>query len=270
MVTVDSIQGGHGDAVSYLLGALDVPARARFEAHAQECAECRQELAELQPVTDELALGVAQVAPPPQLRQRLLFRAQLTPQVDTVPWPAQPVAPHPAVIASRRPWWHGANRLLPAVVAASLMVAAGSGSYALAARRELADVSKTAEYASAQLSETLSIVYQPNMVTRSLSGMEAAPHATGKVVIAPDRNKAVVIAYSLPAVKKDESYQCWLTGQDDKRVEVGSFQPDGSGKAYWVLRAPEAMARYRWMGVTREAGKGASGPSRPWVLGGQL
>ena len=108
------------------------------------------------------------------------------------------------------------------------------------------------------------------MVTRPLAGLEGAPQAVGKVVMAPDRNKAVVIAYSLPQIRPNESYQCWLTTQDEKRVDGGTFQPDASGKAYWVVRLPEALAKYRWMGVTREVGKGQPAPQGPRVLGGSL
>jgi hypothetical protein len=107
-------------------------------------------------------------------------------------------------------------------------------------------------------------------VARTLSGMEAAPQATGKVVLSPDRNKAVVIAYSLPKLEKDESYQCWLTHQDDQRVDGGLFRPDANGKAYWVMKVPELMARYRWMNVTKEKAKGATSPTGPRILGGQL
>lgn len=267
MVMIEAQQGppgGHGDAAAYLLGALDAAGRERFEAHAAGCPECQRELAELRPVAESLALSVDQVAPPPQVRQRLLLRAHLMPpEPAAVPLPVPPPA-------ARAPWSIAAQRYSGLVAAASLAIALASGAYAFTTQRQLTDVAKSAEYATAQLSDTLSIVYQPNMVTRPLSGMEAAPQAVGKVVMAPDRNKAVVIAYSLPQIKKDEAYQCWLTTQEDKRVDGGTFRPDGSGKAYWVLRLPEALARYRWMGVTRETGKGQPMPQGPRVLGGQL
>ena len=267
---------GHGEAAAYLLGALDPAARARFEAHATMCSECFTELSELQPVADLLALSVPQLAPPHSIRQRLLTRAHLS-----VPEPARagsngqvplrPVPlPEPLPAPARHPWWQQAQRYSSALAAVSLVIAMASGAYAFSTQRQLTDVAQRAEYASAQLSETLQIIYQPNMVARTLSGMDGAPQATGKVVLSPDRNKAVVIAYSLPKLEKDESYQCWLTRQDDKRIDGGVFKPDASGKAYWVMNAPETMARYRWINVTKEKAKGASAPTGPRVLGGQL
>lgn len=178
--------------------------------------------------------------------------------------------PPPAVELRKEAWWMGAQRYSGALAAVSLVVAMASGAYAFTSQRQLDDVAQRAEYASAQLSDTLQIVYQPNMVARTLSGMDAAPQATGKVVLAPDRNKAVVIAYSLPPLEKDESYQCWLTQMDDKRFDGGMFKTDEKGRAYWVLKTPEAMARYRWMSVTKEKGKGGSAPAGPRILGGQL
>ena len=264
---------GHGDAGAYLLGALDPAARARFEAHAAACAECTAELAELQPIADTLALSVAQQAPPERVRQRLLLRAHLTmPEPEAPPVDVAPPRPLPALppVMASEPWWQRAQRYSGALAAVSLVVALASSALAFTSQRQLADVAQRAEYASAQLSDTLQIVYQPNMVARVLNGMDGAPQATGKVVLAPDRNKAVVIAYSLPKLGKDESYQCWLTGQDDARVDGGMFRPDENGKAYWVLKAPEMMARYRWMNVTKESAKGAPAPTGPRVLAGQL
>ncbi|HEU5317860.1 MAG TPA: anti-sigma factor, partial [Chloroflexota bacterium] len=211
------------------------------------------------------ALSVEQVAPPAHVRQRLLTRAHLTPtQPET-----QPPAPAPQP-AARTAGWASAQRLSGLVAAASLVIAVATGGYAVAAQRQLLDARGKADYAMAQLSDTLSIVYQPNLVARPLSGMEAAPQATGKVLMAPDRNKAVVIAYGVPQIKPDQSLQCWMTTQDDKRVDGGTFRPDSNGKAYWVVRLPEMLAKYRWMGVTIEAGKGAPQPQGPRVLGGNL
>ena len=266
--------GGHGDAVSYLLGALEPAARARFETHASGCDECRQEVSELQPVVDDIALGAPQIDPPAQLRQRLLTRAsiaQAAPDTTNVA-PARPLTlqPPPPAALPRRAWWRGAERYSSAIAAASLLVAIASGGYAFAARQQLVNTAEAADYATAQLSETLYIVSQPSLLTRTLIGSDGSPAAKGKILLSPDKNKAVVMASDLPALKKDETFQCWLTNQEERRIDGGVFRSDVSGKAYWVLKAPETLARYRTLGVTREPGKGSIAPSGPRVLGGQL
>jgi hypothetical protein len=156
------------------------------------------------------------------------------------------------------------------LVAASLFVAALSGGYAIAAQRGISEATQTAEYATAQLNEALSLVYQPNMIAKTLTGGDGAPMARGKMIMAPDRTKAVVIAYDLPRLKREESYQCWLTSQEEGRIDGGVFRPDDSGKAYWVVRAPEMLMRYRWMSVTKEPARGSPAPAGPRVLAGQL
>ncbi len=278
MAMIDSLagrgqEGGHGDAVSYLLGALEPAARARFETHAAGCDECRQELSDLQPVVDDLALATPQIDPPAQLRQRLLTRASIAP-VDPAVTDAPPIHPvplqPPPVALPPRAWWHGAERYSSAVAAASLLVALVSGGYAFASRQQLTATAEAADYATAQLSETLYIVSQPNLLTRTLSGSDGSPSAKGKILLSPDKNKAVVMASDLPALKNNETFQCWLTNQEERRVDGGVFRSDVSGKAYWVLKLPESLARYRTLGVTREPGKGSPAPSGPRVLGGQL
>src|SRR5690349_7830105 len=64
-------EGGHGDAVAYVLGALDSAARERFEAHVSGCPGCLCELEALRPAADQPALSVPQAAPrrpPPAAR----------------------------------------------------------------------------------------------------------------------------------------------------------------------------------------------------------
>jgi anti-sigma factor RsiW len=63
----------HADTVAaYLLGALSDPERREYEAHLATCAHCREDVAGLRIVADALPLAVPPVAPPPQLRDRLM------------------------------------------------------------------------------------------------------------------------------------------------------------------------------------------------------
>ena len=60
------------DVGSYVLRALPEDEHERFEAHLATCEECRRDVAELQVVADTLPLAAAQVAPPPELRDRIM------------------------------------------------------------------------------------------------------------------------------------------------------------------------------------------------------
>jgi hypothetical protein len=60
------------DVGAYALGALDEHEVEPFRAHLEICAECREELAQLQGVTNSLAIAVPHTQASPDLRGRLM------------------------------------------------------------------------------------------------------------------------------------------------------------------------------------------------------
>lgn len=63
-------------AALYLVGGLDEEERERFEAHLGGCRICREEVARLAPVADELVLAAPEAEPPLGLKERLLARVR--------------------------------------------------------------------------------------------------------------------------------------------------------------------------------------------------
>jgi anti-sigma-K factor RskA len=59
-------------AGAWVLGALDEDEAWRFAAHLDVCAACRDEVERLRVAADVLPLAVPTVAPPPELRRRLM------------------------------------------------------------------------------------------------------------------------------------------------------------------------------------------------------
>jgi anti-sigma-K factor RskA len=139
----------HDDVGAWVLGALPGDERERFAAHLAGCETCAGEVTELQMVADTLPLAAQQMAPPPELKERIMsvVRAEAavmsaagpaadepgvaTEQAVTAPRPAAAPAPEPARPRRRRPsWWHRpalALRPIPAAVAAAVLVAIGVG-----------------------------------------------------------------------------------------------------------------------------------------------
>jgi anti-sigma-K factor RskA len=294
MVIDPGRQGEHGDAVAYVLGALDPAARQRFESHAATCAECLAELEALQPVADLLGLPVPQVDPPPDLVHRLLARAQglaPTTAADAVR-PAGPVvirrplpvgapagdgrrredsAPAgPGLLGARqgrRRWWQQLDRLAAPLAAAALLLATFTTASTFAERQEL----RRTAAAAAELAETLSIMYQPGRVGRTLAGEYGSPGAKGMIYLAPDATDAVLVTYHMPPLPSQEVYQLWLNNPEkDWRVSGGTFQVDERGRGQLIVRAPAAFSQFRSCGVTREPGKGSPKPTGPRMLGGEL
>ena len=60
------------DAGAWVLGALDESDAASYEAHLRTCADCQAEVAHLRVPADALSLATKQVAPPPELKDRIM------------------------------------------------------------------------------------------------------------------------------------------------------------------------------------------------------
>jgi hypothetical protein len=145
------------DAGAWVLGALPDDERERFAAHLAGCEICRQEVGELQMVADTLPLAAPQVAPPAELKERIMaaVRAEAAvleaagPEADVVAAPAAESDAAPAGTAApaehgrrERPerrkresgWWRRpllALRPLPAAGLAAVLLALGVGIGAL-------------------------------------------------------------------------------------------------------------------------------------------
>jgi anti-sigma-K factor RskA len=123
------------DAGAWVLGALPRDEQERFTAHLPGCEVCRREVAELQMVADTLPLAAPQMAPPPELKERIMSvvraeapataaaAAEPEPEIEHVTPPA------PAPKERRRRWRLPslALRPIPAAVAAAVLIAVGIG-----------------------------------------------------------------------------------------------------------------------------------------------
>jgi anti-sigma factor RsiW len=63
---------GHEQTGVYLLGALTIPERIRFEAHLAVCADCAVEVRTLGFAIEAMARSVPPVEPPRAVRKRVL------------------------------------------------------------------------------------------------------------------------------------------------------------------------------------------------------
>jgi hypothetical protein len=153
------------------------------------------------------------------------------------------------------------------VAAAALVVAMASGGMAFAERQE----AQRANSAAAVLAETLSIMYQPGRVGRELNGDNSTPWARGTIYLAPDSTDAVLVAYNLPRLAQQESYQLWLNDPEvDKRVSGGTFKVNDKGHAQLIVRSPVRMGTFKTCGVTKEPDQGSPKPTGQRVLWGTL
>ena len=61
----------HDLVAAYAVDALDDSERAEYEAHLVDCADCREELAQLSDAAASVAETVS-VTPPPELKERVM------------------------------------------------------------------------------------------------------------------------------------------------------------------------------------------------------
>lgn len=257
---------------AYALGAAE-PAEAReVEAHLEGCAECRAELAAWRGTAEAVASAATPVPPPPAVRARLLARVgeEAGARESAAPGRRLRRTPLAAALAAAAlavgalaglGWSLGERSSLEGEVA-------GLESEVARLRRELSaqDVERAraeAELRSAHAVLALVAGSRPGGEV-VLAGLEAAPEGRGRLVVDPERRRAVLLAGALPPLPEGRVYQLWtLTGGTP--ASAGVFQTVAGGTAIHVVdevpeRVPDAWA------VTIEPEGGVPQPTGPMVL----
>jgi anti-sigma factor RsiW len=234
----------HADTVAaYLLSALSEPERAEFQAHLATCLQCRQDVAHLRVVADALPLAVPPVAPPPQLRERLL---------DTVHAEAELL--HAAGAAADRPRPARRRRFAPSfgrplalagtLAALALGVAVGFG------------------IGTVTNDEQTRTVVQVRTVRAEVDPV-AAPRGSALIVVRD--GVATLRVTGLPAPPPGKVYEVWLlrrgAAAPSPTDALFSVSTRGSGRvALPSVRGIEAVL------VTAEPEGGSSAPtSQPFI-----
>jgi anti-sigma-K factor RskA len=198
----------HDDAGSYVLRALPDDEYERFEAHLASCEGCRRAVADLQMAADTLPLAAVQVAPPPELRDRIMALVHSEAELlNAVGARGDEPAAAPAAKAPRRKRrWSLSLRPLPAAIAASALVAAGViGGVVLTGGDNAKTVTGTVRIAS-------------------------APTARASLKLSDDSTKLEV--RSMPPPPSGKVYQVWLKRPNqDPAPTTALFRTDAKGSA---------------------------------------
>jgi len=193
----------HSLLAPYALDALDPHERARFEAHLDECADCRGELGGF--LATAARIGEAEShEPPADLRERLLGAVSSIPQ-------ERPVV---TALAQRR----GLRRALPRMAAAAALVVGivGVGGYVVE-RGEANDERQ-------QNVAITSVLAAPDASTTSQS-FEGGGNL--RLISSATQDAAIVVANDLPALKDDKVYQVWMI-KGSAPSSQGTFETSGT------------------------------------------
>ena len=247
------------DAGAWVLGALPEDEQRRFAAHLETCEICRREVAELQMVADTLPLAAVQVAPPPELKDRIMsaVRAEAEvlrasgPEADVVarePAPAEEAGAAAAPAERKRkrrdqPGWRRpllALRPVPAAFAAAGILALGIAFGALVSGGGPSEHTVRAQ------------VVAP-----------AAPGARAALTVTGDR--ATLDVRNFPSPPSGRVYQVWL-----KRP--GRAAPEPTNALFDVrdgtasVEVPGGVKGVEQVLVTAEPNGGSAAPTRPPVV----
>jgi hypothetical protein len=236
------------DAGAWVLGALPDDEHERFAAHLPGCEVCRREIAELQMVADTLPLAAPQVAPPPELKERIMatVRAEAAvleaagPEADTAPGaPVQ--APRAAERPKQKRRWRLpaiALRPIPAAVAAAVLIALGVGGGILLSG------GPSGKTVQAQ-------VVAP-----------AAPGARASLTVADDR--ATLKVRDFPAPPSGRVYQVWLKRPGRPPDPTTALFRVRGGNA--TVDVPGSMKGVDQVLVTAEPDGGSRAPTRDPII----
>jgi Anti-sigma-K factor rskA, C-terminal len=248
------------DLATLAVGALPELEAARLNAHISGCAGCTRQLAEYAEVATALAEALPAASPRPALGasiMRAIEEQKITPS-------AQPegggVAPGAEV---RERNTEGARRRNAWPVLSGLAAAAALGAIAVLgfatidARQDADDARDRVQ----NLEDTLA-----NGTLISMTGTDAAPDARVTLIVAEDRETALVTASGLPA-NEDGTYHLWLFDEGEPQ-RVSAFDIDDDETLRLALEgdvlASDSMA------ITLEDVEQADAPEGPVLVEGEV
>jgi anti-sigma-K factor RskA len=240
----------------YGLGALDGDELIQFEAHLAACPVCDGHIRETKENLAVIARSLTPLAPPPQLKSRLLH--QINPVVA------------PPVREKTRSRWFPWSISAGAFAAAGLLFMLTWNLYTT--RQELQRLQK--EVASIQAGSTLhetsiQFLSDPHARSAHLKGLAPSPDAMGHLLWNPETGKGVLITMGLPKNTPDKVYELWAIA-GDQPVPAGTFSVED--KPHTLLKIPSLPQgkSFDKFAVTLEPAGGVPKPTGPMHLLGSL
>ena len=211
------------------LGAAEAHEIERVEAHAAECAVCREELSSLRASADVLAVAVPQMEPPAELKASLMatVRAEAPARAAAAGVGAEPVRAEDSATRPRRSWMpQWLMRPWPAMAAVAIVAALVLSVVAI----------QNDSGGPAGGGDSTAI---------AVSGTADAPGVTGRIVYVPDEDTAVVTLSRLPQLDPGDAYQLWVIREGRDPESAGLFEATGPAEARTVatgLAGADALA----------------------------
>lgn len=238
----------------YALGALEPGEQSAVDTHLDACAACRALLVDARRVVDLIGWAPDQRTPPPDLYGKIRRR------IEHIERQQQRAVPPPL---ERARWRLPRLSLAAGLAMVGLVILLALGGWNFRLQRQLAGMS-----AELQRREGIDRTLQSaGMRAITLEPQPAAPKAWGTMVLNPVGTDAYLIAYNLPVLPKDKTYQLWLV-RGTTRFNGGTFRADDRGVATVQVQAREKLGTFTGCGITIEPAGGSPGPTGARVLRG--
>ena len=233
---------------SYALDALASPERAAFEKHLDRCDTCADEVRGLRETAARLAMATA-IAPPREMRQRVLAAAPLTRQL---PPPGRNLLPRPG----RR---DGPRRVRPsqAGVTAAILALAAAVVFLFVTQATTQHQLRQAQASGRAIAAVLAA---PDARVES---MTASVGGTVTAVMSLTRHEAVISTGGVPALPGGKVYQLWVMGPAAPR-SAGLLPASRAGITVPVLA--EGVRPGDRLGITVEPAGGTARPTTAPVV----
>lgn len=229
--------------IDYFNGQLTTEEQEAFERHLESCADCQQELAEWQSLSEDLPYVSELVEPPIGMKERVLG------SILGEDSPTQPVVtPTPVIpMESKKPRKRSTSRWLP-LVAAALVLSLVGNTY-------LGYMVQDQQQALVTQSETVDQL----VALVNLQPLEGDSTGTASIVRNGDTIQVVVQASSLPELSNEEVYQVWLIDEEGPD-RAGTFTSTGTdGAVVYTLPAGEDFS-WSQIAVSHEPNKDSETP----------
>ena len=246
---------------------------AAVRLHVEDCAECREQLAEISGDLALVAMSVEQQAVSAAARRRFVDRIASTQAHADQP----PPAPVISIAREKKParswiWvpWTAVAALLILSAALGVKIFQLSQQFdsedALLRQQERLLRKQNAENIRARM--LLDALTAPTAQRVTLTTGKNPPAPTARAVYLASRGALILQASNMQPLPPNKTYELWVIPSSGAPIPAGLFQPDASGSGSVVLPSIPQGVQAKAFGITIENAGGSSTPTLPIVLSG--
>jgi len=238
----------------HALGELSLQDEQQVGAHLAQCHECAVEASELALAFQAIGLGEPPVAPPADLRARVLRHLA-----------TEPTRPITRSTSYRTAWLALAATLiliLGGLLMTSLQRTARLNDRLRQVDAERAELTRQIATTRAQAERVVAILTAGDMRRIDLEGLVASRSATARAYWSATRG-LLIVADQLPTLPPGRTYQVWLIGGSSAGpVSAGLIEGQPSGRGMLIVPPPEGVSGDTvTVAVTDEPAGGVAAPT---------